>query len=179
MQQRHCVTSEDIVGAGGRWIPEADYAFIRARVPILSVDLICLSGERSPRIGLIRRETHNGQFGWCVVGGAVLRDEPLLNAVHRHLHATLGQTAHLDSTSLRFLGVAEYFTKPGMGEFYDQRKHSVAPTYFGRCSGEIQACGEALEFRSFQPQELNKIEFGFGQRALIARLLRHGDWQVC
>ena len=139
----------DPVGAGDRWIPEAEYELIRARVPILCVDFIPLSLDQPPMIGLIRRETYDDRQGWCLVGGAVLRDEPLLTAVERHLHATLGDEIQLDSGTLRLLDIIEYFTKPGHGQFHDPRKHSVAPTYFGRCSGLVQPCGEALEFRWF------------------------------
>ena len=40
------MTSDDLVGAGDRWIPERDYEYIESRVPILGVDLILLSNDQ-------------------------------------------------------------------------------------------------------------------------------------
>ena len=165
------MAAKDLVGAGDRWIPETEYRFIRSRVPILCVDLIPLSCDHPPLVGLIRRETYDGGQGWCLVGGSVLRDEPLLTAVERHVHATLGQEARIDRGTVHLLDIVEYFTEPGLGQFHDPRKHSVAPTYFGRCSGLIQPCGEALEFRWFQLDELPINQFGFGQDEVVKRLI--------
>jgi len=166
------MTSSDLTGAGDRWIPQDEYNFIKAHVPILSVDFIPLSHDQPPRVGLIRRETYGGDYGWCVVGGAVLRNEPLLDAVDRHIRVTLGNAVEIDMEAVHPIGVIEYFTEPDIGEFYDPRKHSVAPTYFGRCGGSIRPCGEAIEFRWFQLEELPALDFGFGQQNLITRLVR-------
>jgi ADP-ribose pyrophosphatase YjhB (NUDIX family) len=166
----------DPVGAGSQWIPEAEYKLIRARVPILCVDFIPLSHDLPPMVGLIRRETYGDGQGWCLVGGAVLRDEPLLTAIERHLHATLGGKVQVESSTLRLLDVIEYFTEPGLGQFHDPRKHSVAPTYFGRCGGVTEPCGEALEFRWFQLGELPTNQFGFGQEEIVKRLISRNAW---
>lgn len=173
------MVTNDPVGAGDRWIPEDEYKFIRARVPILCVDFVPLSYDRPPMVGLIRRETYHGGQGWCLVGGAVLRDEPLLTAIERHLYATLGDEAHVDIGALHLLDIIEYFTKPGLGQFHDPRKHSVAPTYFGQCGGLIQPCGEALEFRWFQLDELPMNQFGFGQEEVVKRLISRNAWVEC
>ena len=69
------MTSGDYTAAGDRWIPQAEYDLILARVPIVCVDLIPLSADQPPRIGLVERETYEGGKGWCLVGGAVLRNE--------------------------------------------------------------------------------------------------------
>jgi ADP-ribose pyrophosphatase YjhB (NUDIX family) len=164
------------VGAGDRWIPDAEYKFIRSRVPILCVDFLPLSYDLPPMVGLIRRETYDGGQGWCLVGGAVLRNESLLTAIERHLHATLGDEAHIDLGTLRLLDIAEYFTEPGLGQFYDPRKHSVAPTYIGRCGGLIQPRGEALGFRWFKLDELPMNQFGFGQEEIVKRLISRNAW---
>jgi len=170
------MVANDPIGAGRRWIPESEYEYIRANVPIACVDFIPLSHDWPPMIGLIRRETYRGGQGWCLVGGAVLRDEPLLAAVERHVNATLGDDVHVDTATLHLLDIAEYFTKPGLGQFYDPRKHSVAPTYFGSCGGSIRPCGEALEFRWFQLEELPMRQFGFGQEELVRRLINRNLW---
>jgi ADP-ribose pyrophosphatase YjhB (NUDIX family) len=167
------MTSDDLVAAGDRWIPQAEYDLILARVPILCVDLILLSRDQPSKVGLIERETFDGGKGWCLVGGAVLRDEALTAAVERHLHATLGNEVGVDLGTLRMVDVIEYFTKPGMGEFCDPRKHAVSLTYAGRCDGsaQVEAEGEAFGFEWFAQDELNTLEFGFGQGAIIRRFL--------
>ena len=47
-------------------------------LPILSTDLLPVHPD-GQRIGLIRRDVPGGE-GWCVVGGAILRDEPAPDA---------------------------------------------------------------------------------------------------
>jgi ADP-ribose pyrophosphatase YjhB (NUDIX family) len=154
----------------GRWIPKADYDLIQARVPILCVDLLPISTARNA-VGLIRRETADGGEGWCLIGGAVGRDEPLLEAVARHVRSTLGDRFEFRLVSADPLAVVEYFTDPSLGELHDPRKHAVALSYVAVCKGEPTPAGEALEFRWFPRDELIDVPFGFGQGATVDRLL--------
>jgi ADP-ribose pyrophosphatase YjhB (NUDIX family) len=167
------MTFRDLVVAGDRWVPQAEYDLILARVPIVCVDLIALSSDQPPKIGLIERETYGGGKGWCLVGGAVLRNESLIEAIGRHVHATLGADVRIDQQTLRFFDVVEYFTEPGLGEFHDPRKHAVSLTFVGRCNGHPRAekAGEAEKFAWFPQDELRNLEFGFGQGAIVERLL--------
>lgn len=167
------MTPSDLIAAGDRWIPQVEYDLILARVPIVCVDLIPLSSDQPPRIGLIERETYGGGRGWCLVGGAVLRNESLVEAVGRHVHATLGADVRVDQKTLRLFDVIEYFTEPGLGEFYDPRKHAVSLTYVGHCNGHPTAekGGEAEKFAWFRQGELSDLEFGFNQGAIMERFL--------
>lgn len=159
----------DIIGAGERWIPADEYARILARVPIACVDLLPLSADDRPRAGLIHRDTPAGP-GWCLVGGAVLRDEPLAAAVTRHLAATLGAAVTL--TALAYATTVEYFTQPGIGDFHDPRKHAIAHTYTGVCAGTPEPAGEADRFAWFETDRLPPDEeFGFGQGRIVRRIL--------
>jgi ADP-ribose pyrophosphatase YjhB (NUDIX family) len=164
----------DIVGAGNRWIPEEEYELIRARIPILCVDVL-LSPDGDPgQVALIRRNTYDGLDGWCLIGGAVLRNEHLAEAVDRHVAATLGGRVRVDRSTLELGTVIEYFTERGAGEFYDPRKHAVALTYSASCEciGEPEALGEALEFGWFKIDQLAEVNFGFGQGDAVARVLK-------
>jgi ADP-ribose pyrophosphatase YjhB (NUDIX family) len=156
------------------FLPAAEYDLIQARIPILCVDLVPVSTESPARIGLIRRATYAGGTGWCLVGGRVLHNESLLEAVLRHARATLGPSVRVDVASLALHKVIEYFPSPERGEFHDPRKHAVALTYAGACSGEPRACGEAIEFAWFKRDQLAGLAFGFGQdrvvRAVLAEL---------
>ncbi len=119
-------------------------------MPILCVDTL-LSPKSDPRqVALVRRTTYQGDEGWCLVGGRVLRNEHLPAAVERHVAATLGPAVRVDRSTLELGAVIEYFTEPDLGEFYDPRKHAVALTYSAlcECTGEPEAMGEALESRA-------------------------------
>jgi ADP-ribose pyrophosphatase YjhB (NUDIX family) len=163
----------DIVGAGDRWIPDEEYLMIRSRVPIVCVDLLPVSDESRTRIGLIRRQTYNQRQGWCLIGGAVLIDESLDNAVIRHLKATLGAGISIVPSTLRMVTVAEYFRQLRPGSLYDPRKHAIALTYLGVCTGDPVPVGEACEFQWFTTDNLPlTTEFGFGQGRVVHRLLK-------
>lgn len=163
----------DIIGAGDRWIPKAEYERIQARVPILCVDVLLLSINTPPLIGLIWRDTYDGKRGWCLIGGAVLRDEPLAAAAKRHVQAALGSGIIFQPSSLQLHQVIEYFTNPNLGEFHDPRKHAVALTYSARADGLPSAQGEALAFQWFRLDQLRGIQFGFGHGRVVDRVLQH------
>jgi ADP-ribose pyrophosphatase YjhB (NUDIX family) len=163
---------KDVVGAGDRWIPADEYNAIVRRVPVISTDLLPLHST-GRKVGLIRRDVHGGGQGWCVVGGAILRDEPIEEAVDRHLRATLGPAMRIVPGTLRMGWIAQYFTRPGIGRLHDPRKHAVALTFVGRVEGEPVPIGEANEFRWFDLDRLpDQREFGYGQHLLMPDLIR-------
>src|SRR5579871_322184 len=109
---------QDIVGAGDQFLSDKDYKFIRDHMPILCVDVL-LSPAGDPRqVGLIRRDAPDGD-AWCLVGGRVLRNERLADAVDRHIATTLGAGVHVDRSTLEFGAVIEYPTEPGPDGLYD------------------------------------------------------------
>lgn len=162
----------DIIGSGG-WLPSADYDFICYRVPILCVDILLSPNDDPRQVGLIRRLTPRGP-GWCLIGGRVLKNEPMSAAVERHVAATLGASVQVDLATLELGAVIEYFTEPGIGEFCDPRKHAVALTYTAscECTGEPEVHGEADEFEWFRIDKLSEINFGFGQGGAIDQVLK-------
>lgn len=164
---------EDVMQAGGQWLPPGDYEFIQARVPVLCTDVLVRDAGDPDRVALIRRGTPDGER-WCLTGGRVLHDEPLEAAVRRHIRATLGDGLVITPDRIRQAGVFEYFTRPGLGKLHDPRKHAVAVTYEVTGSGPLAAAGEALEARWLGLPELGALEFGFGHDLVIAQLLSHG-----
>jgi ADP-ribose pyrophosphatase YjhB (NUDIX family) len=153
--------------AGDRWIPEEEYRFICDRVPILCVDLLpMVDGGR--KFALIRRETYGGATGLNLVGGGVLLDEPLTDALARHLRATLGGSAHLQSDTLRTVGIYQYFREKRAGELHDPRKNAVSISYSATVSGELEPQGEALDVSLFDTTAPPPLEeFGFGQGRVV------------
>jgi len=163
----------DIVGAGDKWIPDEEYRTIRSRVPIACVDLLAVTDQAKPRVGLIHRKTYNQRQGWCLIGGAVLIDESLDSAVRRHLTATLGTSIFIVQGTLRMVLVAEYFRDRRSRSLYDPRKHAIALTHVGVCIGEPEPVGEASDFQWFSIDDLPlPSEFGFGQDRIVRRLIK-------
>jgi ADP-ribose pyrophosphatase YjhB (NUDIX family) len=169
-----CAMSGDIIGAGDRWIPEEQYTLIKARVPIVCVDVLLSPLGNPTQIGLIERTTYDGGVGWCLVGGAVLRNESLSDAVERHVQATLGHNIRVARPTMSLGTVIEYFSQPGLGDFYDPRKHAVALTYTAACelNGDPEITGEAIDFQWFSIDDLPAINFGFGQGEAVVRVLK-------
>jgi ADP-ribose pyrophosphatase YjhB (NUDIX family) len=160
---------DDLIDAGSRWIPQAEYDVILSRVPILCVDLLVTPPPKAEGVGLIRRLTPDGE-GWCLIGGAVLRNEPIADAVRRHLAATLGAAVSIEAGSMRLAALVQYFTETGH-EFRDPRKHAVSLTFTGSLQGVPRPRGEALQFRWFEDRELPHLNFGFGQGRVVERIL--------
>ncbi|GAA2230103.1 DUF4916 domain-containing protein [Streptomyces indiaensis] len=164
---------QEHTNAGDRWIPEEDYHFICARVPILCVDLLPVIAGTS-RFGLIKRNTYNGGRGLNLVGGGVLLDESLVEAVDRHVSATLGSAVSVDMASLALVGVYQYYRQPRPGELHDPRKNAVSITYAGIINGEPRAAGEALSFHTFElGSPPAPSTFGFGQGKVAYEALTH------
>lgn len=161
----------DIVDAGNRWIPEAKYREILARVPIVCADVLLSPASDPDLVGLIKRKTYDGGVGWCLVGGAVLRDESLDHAVVRHVRATLGADVSVDATTITLRTVAEYFTTPRDGRLVDPRKHAVALTYTATSTGSPEPLGEALDFAWTPIDALGDVRWGFGQGRVVQEVM--------
>ena len=167
------MTKYDTVGAGERWIPEELYKEIASRVPILCVDLLPLRVGNRLEVGLIRRQTPNGGEGLCLVGGAVLRNESIDDAVHRHVKFTLGEGFRVVPHTLSLRQVDQYFTEAIPGRLQDPRKHAVSLVHTAACDGTAEPQGEAIDFEWFPADGLPQDSlFGFGQDTVVHRVLR-------
>jgi ADP-ribose pyrophosphatase YjhB (NUDIX family) len=169
--------TNDIIGAGDGWIPAEMYESIEASVPIVCVDVLLSPYGTPKRIGLIQRTTYNGGFGWCLIGGRVLRNESLFDAVDRHVQATLGDNIRVVRSTMHLGAVIEYFSEPELGDFYDPRKHAISLTYAAACESnrKPEVSGEAIDFRWFNIDDLPDIKFGFGQGKAVARVLKNQE----
>jgi ADP-ribose pyrophosphatase YjhB (NUDIX family) len=153
--------------AGDRWIPEEDYQFICERVPILCVDLLPVIGG-SGQFGLIERDTPTGRRGLNLVGGGVLLDEALDEALARHVRATLGDAVRLDPATVSLVGLYQYFKAPRPGELHDPWKNAVSATYTGVITGDVRPAGEAYAFHRFDVNTPPPLaDFGFGQGSVV------------
>jgi ADP-ribose pyrophosphatase YjhB (NUDIX family) len=157
-----------------RWIPDDKYRQVLELVPMPTVDVLpCLADERGGSIGLILRDDAEGGKGWNLVGGGVRRGESIAEAAARHVAETLGEgfTWRRDDFSAPDT-LGEYFPERRDGHPYDPRKHAIAATYVILPEGtEAEVGGEALEFGWFPLAGDLPSPIGFGQEAVIRRLV--------
>ena len=78
------------------WLPESAWRLVQSLVPIACVDIVCIqdAGAVPKTVGLIRRHTPYQGERWGLVGGRILLNESLTQAVERQLQITLGPTVH-------------------------------------------------------------------------------------
>lgn len=162
------------------WLAAEEWGRVQQLVPIVCVDVLPLrraagSSDEAVEIGLIRRQTPHQGARWCLVGGRLLRNESLPEAICRQVMETLGPGAVVQPpVDLRPVYVAQYFSRPRVGELFDPRQHAVGLTYALMVSGDVRPQGEALDFAWFSPASLPPVEaFGFEQERVVAACL---DW---
>lgn len=156
------------------WLSDADWAMVRGLVPIACVDVLVWSGETAvERVGLIFRDTPMGKPGWCVVGGRLMLEEMLAEAIGRQLRETLGDEVRFGlEAEPTPIYVAQYFPRRRDAGLIDPRQHAVGMVFAVKVEGEIRARGEAKDFRWFDVNALPAVEeFGFGQRAVVEACL--------
>ena len=160
------------------WIPDDLWKTIQQIVPIACVDVLLLKADSdvvgATQIGLIKRKAPSGP-GWCLVGGRVMRNETIGEAISRHLDVTLGKAiSYTLESNPQPLHVEQYFTYPREVGRVDPRQHSIALTFAVRIGGAPvpQPRSEATEFGWFDLSKLPVVElFGFDQHRVVAACL--------
>ncbi|MFI7123103.1 DUF4916 domain-containing protein [Amycolatopsis sp. NPDC049868] len=156
----------------GKWIPEQEYDEITKKIPILGIDVLPLKPGTDNMVGLMLRDTYWRLRRWCLVGIGVQHGEPIVTAIQRAFHWSLGDGVSLDLSTLQLRDVVEYFPEPDTGEFFDPRKHAVALTYTCIMTGRPEPQGKAIDFKWFARDALPESNLiGFGQGQLLPRLL--------
>ena len=156
------------------WLSDDQYRRVRELVPIVCVDV--LPWRNTPvgtEVGLVVRAPGRGGPALTLVGGRVLRDETLEDAVRRHVSETLGDAVSYElGDAARPVGVFEYFPDARRSPLVDPDKHAVAVTYTARLDGDPRPGGEAADFEWHQIARLPPDErFGFGHGDVVRRLV--------
>jgi len=159
------------------WLNADDWKRVQETVPVVCVDVTPVrfgDDGRAQAIGLILRDTPHQGRRWCLVGGRVLHNESLADAVIRHLAQTLGDAIHFHiEADAQPVYVAQYFTVAHSVGVVDPRQHSVAMNYLVGVEGPVVARGEAYDFCWFPRQQLPRPqELGFGQDTILKECLR-------
>jgi ADP-ribose pyrophosphatase YjhB (NUDIX family) len=156
-----------------RHLPAPIYSALKRLVPILCVDLLPINANDDGLVGLVRRRgAQPGEKGWAMVGGRVYRNEPVEDAVLRHLVDALGDRVTLRSQPLIGPVVAEYFPHRQPDRLWDPRQHAVSLTYVARVWGDPVPQGEALGFDWFPGDALpNASSWVYGHDRVVRRIL--------
>jgi ADP-ribose pyrophosphatase YjhB (NUDIX family) len=155
-------------------LPANDWALVQSSVPIACVDALPLrhAEDGAVRVGLILRNTPDQGQAWCLIGGRVGRDVPLVEAMHAELRDALGDEIRFSPIQLNDAIVVEYLREPSEYAPYDPRQHSIATTFAVWCEGEVVVSGtEAQDFSWFDLTDIDGLTIGFGQRHAISRVL--------
>ncbi|HEY7874613.1 MAG TPA: DUF4916 domain-containing protein, partial [Actinomycetota bacterium] len=147
-------------------------------LPIAVVDVVLLTLDDPPLVGLISRETPHQGVRWNLVGGRIRYGESIPEAIQREIDDNLGSGLEVRLPELeRPHFVAQYapFLKAGFS--VDPRKHAVALTYAVRASGSVAPAKEALGFRWFGLDQLpSRNHWGFEQDRAAENCLRNAGF---
>lgn len=161
------------------WLSNDDWKFVQSLVPIACVDVlpIRLSPQLSKLrfdVGLIYRETPHQGRRWCLIGGRLLRNEALCEAISRQLREALGPDVYFDVTEdIQPVYVAQYFSEPRQLGGVDPRQHAVGLIFAVSIEGNVQLRGEAISFQWFQPTALPTLdEVGFNQHDVLVECIK-------
>ena len=158
------------------WLHAEGWRFVQEAVPITCVDVLPMSSRQGtpPQIGLILRDTPQQGRRWCLIGGRLLRNEPLKDAIKRQFLETLGNEVKFELVAdPQPLYVAQYFTFPRPDTGWDTRQHAVGLIFSVEVSGNHYASGEAHDFAFFSADSLpSPREIGFNQHPILLECLR-------
>ena len=163
------------------WLPDADLAFVRERVPTVYVEAVPVRtnhlGEVE-KVGLLLRPRPDGSLSRSLVSGRVLFGETVREALWRHLTKDLGADADpLIPAGAAPFTVAEYFPTPERTGFSDIRQHAVSLVFIVPVTGECVPSQDALEFSWLSVEDatspLVAAEMSGGQDRLVQMAMAH------
>jgi ADP-ribose pyrophosphatase YjhB (NUDIX family) len=156
------------------WVPEDEWDRLQQILPISVVDVVLLTHEDPPAVGLISRETPHQGIRWNLVGGRIRFGESIDEALQREISENLGSGIEIQLPDVKNPHVvAQYAPFRKTGFSIDPRKHAVALTYAIRARGSVVPAKEALGFRWFPLDQLpSRGEWGFEQDRAAEECLR-------
>ena len=161
------------------WLSEHEWARIQEAIPIVVVDIVLLTTNDPPLVGLIKRETPHQGIRWNLVGGRIRYGESIAEAVLREARENLGPDLAIELPDVSVPNyVAQYSPTNGPGFLSDPRKHAVALTYALGASGTVSPKREALAFAWFRVEQLpSRNQWGFEQDRAAEGCLRNAGFK--
>lgn len=161
------------------WLSDQEWKRVQENIPIVVVDIVLLSADEPPRVGLIQRNTPHQGVRWNLVGGRIRYGESIAEALIREASENLGRAFRIvlgDVSTPQY--VAQYAPDQRQGFLPDPRKHAVALTYALPATGPIEPTREALGFEWFRMNELPAREdWGFQQDRAAEACLRNAGFR--
>jgi ADP-ribose pyrophosphatase YjhB (NUDIX family) len=166
------------------WLGDEELAEARRLVPIFCVDvLLWRRGSGSLEFGLIERLDAYGEPTWNLIGGRVRRDEPIAEAIRRHIENAIELPGFEPPDPRRPDVLTEYLHRDApvasSGDVpFDPRQHAVAVGYLVEVRGDadLRPGGEARDFRWFAAADLPPADaIGFGQWEEVKGLVRRAE----
>jgi 8-oxo-dGTP diphosphatase len=131
--------------------------------PAVTVDVVIVTRERTPRVLLIRRKKPPFAGAWALPGGFVEMDEPLEAAARRELHEETGVAAD-ELTQLHTFGDPDR----------DPRGRTISVVYLARVNAKKlrpKAADDAAEVGWF-PLAAPPAELAFDHAAILEHARR-------
>jgi ADP-ribose pyrophosphatase YjhB (NUDIX family) len=163
------------------WLSDDELTSIRMRLPLLYVEAVPVRIDglgQVVEVGVLLRASPTGEMTRTLVSGRVMYGETLREALFRHLEKDLGPMAfpQLPPSPVPF-SVAEYFPRPGISAFTDERQHAVSLAYVVPVTGDCRPRQDALDLVWFDPREALseavQSEMPGGHGVLLKQALAH------
>lgn len=167
--------------ARSSWLNPDDLESARARVPMVYVDAVPVRVDDRGRVvsvGLLLRQTPDGQIARALVSGRVLYGERVRDALIRHIEKDLGPVAlpRIPATPAPFT-VIEYFPDATVSGYHDPRQHAVSLAFVVPCDGDCAPSQDALDLVWFTPHEAASesmaLEMSGGHDRILRMALAH------
>ena len=163
------------------WLSREEIDLYRGRMPLVYVDAVPVRVDDDgsvTHVGLLLRMMPDGAVSRAVVGGRVLYNETVRDALLRHLEKDLGPAARplLPPQAAPFT-VVEYFPDPEITGFHDPRQHAVSLAFVVPIFGECVPSSGFLDVAWITPDEamspLVRAEMTGGQDRLVRMALAY------
>ena len=154
-----------------------DYELVTGSVPIVRIDVIPVIQEKNTiKLGAIIRATGSESGKVALIGGRILKNESITEAIKRHLQKDLNcinfSYCKYNSESNPFL-VQQYehtASSPNKFECFDPTKHSIGLTYLIELQEKPIATSEARDFLWLTEKDIND-NFAFGQNFVFKQVI--------
>lgn len=159
------------------FIPNRLYAKIVRNTPLPCVDIVPvrISGGKL-EIGIIERATGSEAGKLAVIGGRIMLNETVTEAIARHLKNDLNIhtfSYHKINSEPRPFLLQQYLKGSTVrGNFgFDPTKHAVTPTYLVRIQGTPKPSNEASQYHWITKNELPK-DSAYNQRYVMSEAFK-------
>ncbi len=156
-----------------------EYELVTNSVPIVCIDVIPLIySNNTVKLGAIIRATGSESGKVALIGGRILKNESITEAIRRHIQKDLSCTQfsynQLNNEDSPFL-VQQYehtASLPKKFECFDPTKHSIGLTYLIELQETPVATNEARDFLWLSEHDIND-NFAFRQDFVFKQVIKN------